>query len=85
MSKQAETKSDGEINPQNYNFNQFVTLKILMLSKRYEPLAKSTVELDYMCPRGLSGPPSVTPTKKFRYKMTTCTTKMYTPFLIGFN
>ena len=34
--KQAEAKRDGVINPQNYNFNQFKTRKILMLSKRYE-------------------------------------------------
>ena len=34
--KQAEAKRDGLINPQNYNFNQFQTRKILMLSKRYE-------------------------------------------------
>ena len=36
MPKQAEAKRDGVINPQNYNFNQFLTRKILMLSKRYE-------------------------------------------------
>ena len=29
---------------------------------------KSTVELGYMCPRGLSGPPAVTLTKKLKYK-----------------
>ena len=29
-------KKDGVINPRNYNFNQFLTRKILMLSKRYE-------------------------------------------------
>ena len=34
--KQAKAKRDGVINPQNYNFNQFETRKILMLSKRYE-------------------------------------------------
>ena len=34
--KQAEAKRDGVINPQNYNFNQFETRKIFMLSKRYE-------------------------------------------------
>ena len=32
-----------------------------MLSKRYESTkVESTVELGYMCPRGLSGPPAVT-------------------------
>ena len=33
--KQAETKKDGEINQQNYNYNQFYT-DIWMLSKPYE-------------------------------------------------
>ena len=36
MHKQAEAKRDGVINPQNYNFNQILTRKIWMLSKRYE-------------------------------------------------
>ena len=36
MPTQAETKRDGVINPQNYNFNKFLTRKTLMLSKRYE-------------------------------------------------
>ena len=36
MPKQAEAKTDGVINPQNYNFNKFLTRKIWMLSKRYE-------------------------------------------------
>ena len=35
--KQAEAKRDDVINPQNYNFNQFYTRKILMLSKRSRP------------------------------------------------
>ena len=29
---------------------------------------KSTIELGYMCPRGLSGPPAVTLTEKLKYK-----------------
>ena len=33
-----------------------------MLSKRYES-TKMTVELGYMCPQGLTGPPAVTLTK----------------------
>ena len=36
MPKQAKAKRDGVINPQNYNFNKFLTQIILMLSKRYE-------------------------------------------------
>ena len=31
---------------------------------------KSTVEIGYMCPRGLSGPPAVTLTKYSKYKKT---------------
>ena len=34
--KQAEAKWDGVINQQNYNFNQFQTRKMLILSKCYE-------------------------------------------------
>ena len=34
--KQYKAKRDGVINPQNYNFSQFITRKILLLSKRYE-------------------------------------------------
>ena len=34
MSKQAEAKRDGVINPQNYNFNQISTRNILTLSER---------------------------------------------------
>ena len=34
MPKQAEAKLDGVTNPQNYNFNQILTRKIWMLSKR---------------------------------------------------
>ena len=36
MPLQAEAKRDGVINPQNYNFNQILTQKMWMLSKRYE-------------------------------------------------
>ena len=35
--KIADAKRDGVRNPQNYNLNQFLTRKILMSSKRYEP------------------------------------------------
>ena len=34
-----------------------------MLSKRYESTEVATVELGYMCPRGLTGPPAMTLTK----------------------
>ena len=36
MPKQAQAKRDGRIHPQNNAFNQFLTRKMLMLSKRYE-------------------------------------------------
>ena len=35
MPKQAEAKRDGKRNP-HYNFSQFLTRKILMLSKRFK-------------------------------------------------
>ena len=59
---QAKVKWDGVINPQNYNCSQFSSRKILMLSKATNQ-PKSTVELGYMCPRGLLGPPAVILTK----------------------
>ena len=34
--KQAEASRDGAINPHNYNLDEFLTRRILMLSKRYE-------------------------------------------------
>ena len=60
--KQAKAIRDGVINPQNYNFNQFLTRQILMLSKRYES-AEVDRRTGYMCPPGLSGPPTVKLTK----------------------
>ena len=60
--KEAKAKRDGVINPQNYNFNQILSQKILMLSNATNQ-PKSTVELGYMCPRGLTGPPAVPLTK----------------------
>ena len=60
--KQAEGKRDGVVNPQEYNFNQFRYRKF-WCSQNATNQPKSTVELGYMCPRGLSGPPAVTLTK----------------------
>ena len=51
--KQAEAKRDGVINPQNYNFYQFLHGK-LRCSQNATSQPKSTVELGYMCPRGLN-------------------------------
>ena len=48
------------------NFNQDLTQKILMLSNATNQ-PKSTVELGYMCPRGLTGPLAVTLTKQLKY------------------
>ena len=59
--KQAEAKRYGVINPQDYNFKQFETRKILVLSKCYE-----STEVDRRTwlhvPSG-TGPPAVTLTK----------------------
>ena len=59
---QTEAKRDGVINPQNYNSNKFHYGKFLC-SQNATNQPKSTVELGYMCPRGLNGPPAVTLTK----------------------
>ena len=47
MPKEAKAKRDGVINPQNYNFNQILTRKILMLSNATNQ-PKSTVEPGYI-------------------------------------
>ena len=81
--KQAEAKRDGVINPQNYNFNQFQTRKILMLSKRYE-----STEVDRRTwlhvPSGTLWSTSSDTRGEVEIQIET-STKMYTPFLIGFN
>ena len=56
--KQGKTNRDGVINPQNYNFNQFEDRKF-WCSQNATNQPKSNVELGYMCPRGLTGPPAV--------------------------
>ena len=62
VSKQAKAKRDGVINLQNYNFNQFQIRNIYdALNVSNQP--KSTAELGYMYPRGLSSSPVVTLTK----------------------
>ena len=48
--------------PTKLQFQSILTRKILMLSKATNQ-PKSTVELGYMCPRGLLGPPAVTLTE----------------------
>ena len=60
MPKHAKAKRDGVRNPQNYNFD---TENVDALNATDQP--KSIVELGYMCPRGLSGPPAVTLTNVF--------------------
>ena len=60
--KEAKAKRDGVINPQNYNFYQFQHSKF-RCSQNATNQPKSTVELDYMFPRGVLGPPAVTLTK----------------------
>ena len=48
--------------PTKLQFQSILKRKILMLSSATNQ-PKSTVELGYMCPRGLTGPPAVTLTK----------------------
>ena len=56
------SQRDGVVNQNNYNCNQILIQKILMLSNATNQ-PKSTVELGYMCPRGLIGPTAETLTK----------------------
>ena len=60
--KKGKAKRDGVLDPQNYNFNQILKQKILMLSNATNQ-PKPIVKLGYMCPRGLTCPPAVTLTK----------------------
>ena len=83
MPKQAEAKRDGVINPQNYNFNQFKTRKILMLSKRYES-TKVDSRTWLHVPSGTHWSTSSDTHQVVEIQIET-STKMYTPFLIGFN
>ena len=53
--------------PTKLQFQSILTQKILMLSNATNQ-PKSTVELDYMWPRGLSGPPAVTLTERTFFK-----------------
>ena len=55
MPNQTKGKWDGVINAQNYNSSQFEHGKFLC-SQNATNQPKSTVELGYMCPRGLLGP-----------------------------
>ena len=61
--KQGEAKRDGVINPQNYNFNQFLHGKFWCSHDNATNQPKSTVELGYICPPGLTGLPVLTLTK----------------------
>ena len=83
MPKEAEAKRDGVINPQNYNFDQFETRNILMLSKRYE-----STEVDRRTwlhvPSGTHWSTSSDTHQVVEIQIET-STKMYTPFLIGLN
>ena len=79
--KQAEAKRDGEINQQNYSFNQFKTRKIKMLSKRYE-----SIEVNHRTwlhvPSRTHWSTSSDTHQVVEIQIET-STKMYTPFLIG--
>ena len=70
MPKSVETSlsQNGWCNkPTKLQFQSILTQKILMLPNATNQ-PKSIVELGYMCPRGLSGPPAVTLTKKLKYE-----------------
>ena len=82
MPEQAEAKRDGVINRQNYNFSQFKTRKILMLSKRYESIEVDRTWLHV--PSGTHWFTSSDTHQVVDIQMET-STKMYTPFLIGLN
>ena len=62
MPKEDQAKRDGVINLQNYNFYQFYHSKF-WCSQNATNQPKWTVELGYICPWGLFGPPAVTLTK----------------------
>ena len=53
--------------PTKLQFHSILTRKIFMLSNATNQ-PKSTVELGYMCPQGLLGPPAVTLTKELKYE-----------------
>ena len=53
--------------PTKLQFLSILTRKILMLSNATNQ-SKSTVELGYMRPKGLTGPPAVTLTRLLKYK-----------------
>ena len=59
--KQSKAKRDGVINQQNYNLKQYT--ENVWYSQNVTNQPKSTAELSYMCPRGLTYPPAVTHTK----------------------
>ena len=69
--------------PTKLQFQSSLTQQILMLSNDTNQ-PKSTVELGYMCSRGLSGPPAVT-THQVVEILKETSTKMNTPFYIGLN
>ena len=62
VQKQAEAKFVGVINQQIYNFNQF-QYGTFWCSERHESTV-STVDVGYMCPRGLICPPALTLAKQ---------------------
>ena len=65
--KQAKPKSDCVINLFNNNFYQFLLGEFWCSHNASDPM-KSTVVLDYMCSRGLSGLPEVILTKSLLYE-----------------
>ena len=62
-----KAKRDGVINPKYYNNTEFSTRKI-WCSQHSTNQPKSTVQLGFMCLRGLLGPPAVTLTSSWNSK-----------------
>ena len=83
MPKKAEAKRDGAKNPQNYDFTQFLTRKILMLSKHYESTEVDRRTWQHV-PSGTHWSTSSDIHRVVEIQKET-STKMYTPFLIGLN
>ena len=63
MPKQGQAKRDGVINQHNYNLQPIFNTKNFDTLTKASNQLESTAELDYVCPRGLSGTPAVTFTK----------------------
>ena len=57
---------DGVISHKIINYINFNTKMLMLLNATNQP--NTTVELSYICPRGLSGQPAMTLIKSLKYK-----------------